>query len=277
VSGIWTIARVTLRESARRKLLWMALLAGGVLLAIFAIALRLQVLQFQGRSMSPFLRYQVESGMLIIGLYTCDLVAVVLTILASIDTLAGEIGSGTIHAIATKPLARWQIFAGKFLGFTVMVVVYVAVTFWATVGVAHAVAGVMPVHALRGMLLIMFECVIALSLSFLFGTWFTTLTTGVVVLGLQGVALMGGWLEQVSGFSQSAHIVTLGVIASLVQPGESLWRRAAYEMQTPLAGSLRFSPFANVSIPSMTAVAYAGFYLCVVMAAAVYHFRRRDL
>ena len=67
--------------------------------------------------MSPFVRYQVESGMLMIGLYTCDLLAVVMTILTSIDTIAGEISSGTIHAIATKPMARWQLLTGKFVGF----------------------------------------------------------------------------------------------------------------------------------------------------------------
>jgi Cu-processing system permease protein len=113
--------------------------------------------------------------------------------------------------------------------------------------------------------------------TFLLGTRFGTLTNGVLALGLQGVAFMGGWLEQVSGFSQSAHIVTLGIVSSLIMPGESLWRRAAYEMQTPLAGSLSFSPFANVSIPSVTAIGYAGFYLVVVLAIATWQFGRRDL
>jgi ABC-type transport system involved in multi-copper enzyme maturation permease subunit len=113
--------------------------------------------------------------------------------------------------------------------------------------------------------------------TFLLGTWFSTLTNGVLALSLQGVAFMGGWLEQVSGFSQSTHIVTLGVASSLIMPGESLWRRAAYEMQTPLAGSLSFSPFANVSIPSWAAVAYAGVYLIVALGLAIRHFSRRDL
>ncbi|HEY7878604.1 MAG TPA: ABC transporter permease, partial [Gemmatimonadaceae bacterium] len=257
MSAIWIMAGITMREAARRKIAWTALVAGALLLAVFAIALRLQVLQFQSRPMSPFVRYQVEAGMLMIGLYTCDLLAVVLTILTSIDTLAGEISSGTIHAIATKPIARWQILIGKFLGFVGMIVAYVVITFYATIGVAYAVTGVIPEHPVRGLLLIIFECIVALGITFLLGTWFSTLTTGVLALGLQGVAFMGGWLEQVSGFSQSQHIVTLGVISSLIMPGESLWRRAAYEMQTSLAGSLSFSPFANVSIPSATAVVYA--------------------
>jgi hypothetical protein len=101
---------------------------------------------------------------------------------------------------------------------------------------------------------LIFECLIALSVTF-----------------------MGGWLEQVSGFSQSARIVTLGVASSLIMPGESLWRRAAYEMQTPLAASLSFSPFANVSIPSGTALAYAGVFFVAVITAGVVHFQERDL
>lgn len=277
MSGIWVMAGVTLREAARRKVLWMALLAAALLFIIFGVALYLQVLEFQSRPMSPFLRYQVESGMLMVGLYICDLLAVVMTILTSIDTLAGEISSGTIQAMATKPIARWELFAGKFLGFVGMAAAYVTITFAGTIAVAYAVAGVLPEHPMRGELLIIAECILALGLTFLAGTRFTTLTSGVLVLGLQGVSFMGGWLEQVSGFSQSTQIVSLGVACSLIMPGESLWRRAAYEMQTPLAASLSFSPFANVSIPSLTALAYAGAYLLVVLAVGIRHFSRRDL
>jgi ABC-type transport system involved in multi-copper enzyme maturation permease subunit len=277
VSEIWLMATVTLREAARRKILWTALLAAAILLGVFAGALHFQVLEFQGRAMSPFVRYQVEAGMLMIGLYTCDLLAVVMTILTSIDTLAGEISSGTIHAIATKPVTRWQIVAGKFLGFALMIVAFVAITFTGTILVARAATGVTPEHPMRGFLLIIAECLVTLSVTFLLGTIFTTLTAGVLALGLQGLAFMGGWLEQVSGFSQATQIITIGVGSSLVMPTESLWRRAAFEMQTPLAGSLSFSPFANVSIPSGVAVMYALLFGACILGLAVWRFGRRDL
>jgi ABC-type transport system involved in multi-copper enzyme maturation permease subunit len=270
------MAGVTFREAARRRILWTALAAAAILLAIFAIALRLQVLEFQSRPMSPFVRYQVESGMLMVGLYTCDLLAVVMTILTSIDTIAGEITSGTIQAIATKPIARWQILGGKFVGFVAMIIAFVALTFCGTIAVAYAATGVLPEHPVRGFLLMSGECVLVLAVTFYLGTRFTTLTVGVLALGLQAVAFMGGWLEQVSGFSQSEHIVTLGVVTSLLMPSESLWRRAAFEMQTPLAGSLSFSPFANVSIPSNQALLYAGLFAVCVVGAALSRLSRRD-
>ncbi|HEY2375482.1 MAG TPA: ABC transporter permease [Gemmatimonadaceae bacterium] len=273
---LWIMAGVTFREAARRRILWTALAAAAILLAIFAIALRLQVLEFQSRPMSPFVRYQVESGMLMVGLYTCDLLAVVMTILTSIDTIAGEITSGTIQAIATKPIARWQILGGKFVGFVAMIIAFVALTFCGTIAVAYAATGVLPEHPVRGFLLMSGECVLVLAVTFYLGTRFTTLTVGVLALGLQAVAFMGGWLEQVSGFSQSEHIVTLGVVTSLLMPSESLWRRAAFEMQTPLAGSLSFSPFANVSIPSNQALLYAGLFAVCVVGAALSRLSRRD-
>jgi hypothetical protein len=121
------------------------------------------------------------------------------------------------------------------------------------------------------------ECMVVLTVTFFLGTWFSTLTAGVVALGLQGIAFMGRWLEQVSGFSQSAHIVSLGVVSSLIMPTESLWRRAAFEMQTPLAGSLSFSPFANVSIPSVTALVYAAVFAVCVGVGALWRMSERDL
>ena len=214
IATIALVARVTLREAARRNgscgRRWSRPYCCS---PIFAIALRLQVLEFQGRPMSPFVRYQVESGMLMIGLYTCDLLAVVMTILTSIDTIAGEISSGTIHAIATKPLARWQILAGKFAGFAGMISAYVTHHVRrdrrGSVRRHRSIAGA---SAARASCSSSWSASSSLSVTFLLGTWFSTLTNGVLALGLQGVAFMGGWLEQVSGFSQSAHIVTLGVV-----------------------------------------------------------------
>ena len=71
--------------------------------------------------------------------------------------------------------------------------------------------------------------------------------------------------------------MSVGIATSLIMPSESIWRRAAFDMQTPLAGSLPFSPFANVSIPSLTMIGYAAFYGLAALAIALYHFHARDL
>jgi Cu-processing system permease protein len=139
------------------------------------------------------------------------------------------------------------------------------------------IAGVSLQNPLRGGLLVYLECLLALTATFLMGTWFSTLTNGVIVLGLHGLAFLGGWLEQMSGFTQGSGLITLGVVSSLIMPTEAIWRRAAFLMQPPLAGALQFSPFANISVPSGAMVGYAGFYLVILLILALYHFQRRDL
>lgn len=275
--GCWTIAGITFREAARKKILWTALIAGLGFLALFGTALHFQIEDFHTHAIAPFIRYQILSAMSMVGLYVVDLLAVVMTILTSVDTISGEISSGTIHAIATKPVPRWQIFTGKWVGFAAMIAAFVTLTFGGTVAVAYAMGGVLPEHAIRGGVLVYLECLLTLSITFLFGTWFSTLTNGVIAIGLCGIAFMGGWLEQMSGFTQSARLVMVGVVTSLIMPTEAIWRRAAFLMQTPLAGALPFSPFANVSIPSPTMIGYAGFYLLIALVIAIYHFQIRDL
>ena len=275
--GVWIMAGITFREAARKKILWTALLAGAAFLLVFGIGLQFQIGDFRHSSVPPFLRYQVVSAMLMIGLYTVDLLAVVMMTLSSVDTIAGEITSGTIHAIATKPLPRWQILIGKWLGFVGMSGVYVVLMFGGAIAEGYWIGGVMAQHPLRGGLLIFLECVVAVSVTFLFGTWFSTLTSGVVTLGLLGVAFLGGWLEQMSGFTEGSRLAMVGIISSLIMPSEAIWRRAAFEMESPLSGSLQFSPFADVSIPSGAMIAYACVYLLIALGIAVYHFSERDL
>src|SRR5580700_4681432 len=147
--SIWIMAKVTFLEAARKKILWTAFIAGIGFLLVFGIGLRFQVEDFRTSTVPPFLRYQILSSMVMVGLYTVDLLAVVMTTLTSVDTISGEITSGTIHAIATKPLARWQILIGKWLGFAAMVAVYVAIMFGGAIAEGYWVGGVMAQHPVR--------------------------------------------------------------------------------------------------------------------------------
>ena len=71
--------------------------------------------------------------------------------------------------------------------------------------------------------------------------------------------------------------VQIGIVTSLMIPTEALWRRAAYEMQTPLASTLGLSPFGAFSVPSLLMVLYAILYLVIIFAVAVSTFNRRDI
>jgi hypothetical protein len=133
--------------------------------------------------------------------------------------------------------------------------------------VTYVMAGVTARHLVRGFLLMWMESVVLLSITFAFGTYFSTLTSGVLALGLHGLAFLGGWIEQFGALTQTQRAVNVGVIASVLMPSEALWRRAA----------MRISPFSTLSVPSMAMVFYAALYLAIALLIAIRRFSQRDL
>jgi ABC-type transport system involved in multi-copper enzyme maturation permease subunit len=279
--GAWIMAGITFREAARKRVLWMALAAGAAFLSLFATGLYFQLKDLSPRT-NLLLERQGVGALLMVGLYAVDLMAVVMTVLTSVDTLSGELASGTIQAVATKPIPRWQLLLGKWMGFVGMVTLYVALMVGGITAVTYfmslrSVGGVLPHHLLRGVALIWLECILMLTLTFRMGVSFSTLTNGVVVLGLHGIAFMGGWIEQAAALTHSPRALNVGITASLIMPSEALWRRAVFEMQSPIVSTLGFTPFSAASVPSKFMILYAGLYLALALALAVRRFSKRDL
>jgi ABC-type transport system involved in multi-copper enzyme maturation permease subunit len=275
--GIWIMAGVTYREAARKKMLWMALAAGGAFLILFGTGLHFQAKSFAARGMGVVLRREISFTMLTMGLYAVDLLAVLMTILTSVDTISGEIASGTIQAVATKPVPRWQLLMGKWFGFVGMLTTYIAIMFGGVNAITYVIAGVTARHVVSGVLLTWMESVVLLSVTFALATYFSTMTSGVLALGLHGLAFLGGWIEQFGAVTQTQSAVNVGVVASLLMPSEALWRRAAFEMQSPIASGLRGSPFSTLSVPSLGMVCYALLYMAIALVVAIRRFSHRDL
>jgi ABC-type transport system involved in multi-copper enzyme maturation permease subunit len=236
-----------------------------------------QVKDLVSHGVPPLIGHQVQVAMIQVGFYAVDLLAVVMTILTSVDTLSGEISSGTIQAIATKPISRWEILIGKWMGFAGMIAIYVSAMFGGVSAIGFFIAGVRPHNVERGALLVFLECLLLLTVTFACGTRFSTLANGVIVLGLHGLAFIGGWIEQIGALTTSPRLVTLGIISSLIMPSEAMWRRASYEMQSSLTRSIQFTPFSNASAPSPAMVGYTALYLLIALIIALYNFEERDL
>ena len=277
MSQLWIIANVTFREAARRKILWTALLGAAAFLSLFATGLHFQVSDAHFARIAPVLRAQILSSILQIGFYAIDMLAVLMTVLTSVDAISGEIASSTIHAVATKPVHRWQLLLGKWLGFAAMIAAYVALGVGGVVAIGHFVARTAMRGSLPGAAFIYLECLLVLTLTFLFGTIFSTLTNGVMVLGLHGIAFIGGWLEQIGAVTQSERLLNLGILSSVIMPSEAIWRRASYIMQSSVARTLDLSPFATRSAPSAAMMLYAVVYLIVALCLALHRFDQRDL
>ncbi len=271
------ITSVTFHEAARKKVLWMALAAGIGFLIFFAVALHFTMEQFAARHATALVQRQASNPILLIGLYAVNSLVVVMSILTSVDTLSGEIGSGTIQAIATKPIRRSELLLGKFAGFSLMLSLYILLMAGGIDLIGLFTTGFGVRHFLQGISLIWLESLLLLCTSLCFGTFLSTLTNGVLLLSLHGLAFIGGWVEQAGALTNTPKAVMAGVLASVIMPSEALWRRAAFEMQSPLVSQLNQSPFSAASVPSSLMILYAVLFAIVLLGAALYRFQRRDL
>jgi Cu-processing system permease protein len=194
----FVIARLTFREASRRWILWMALLLGVVFLAVYAIGfneIHKDVLRRAGQ-VALIERSEFYNFMVMAGLYVVNFLTAIMAVLTSVDTLSGEIASGTIHTLVSKPLQRWQIVLGKWLGFAAMLLLYLLLMAGGVLGSGYLLAGYLPTNALLGLALMAFNVLLLLSISLMGGAVLSTLANGALVFGLYGLAFIGGWIEQ---------------------------------------------------------------------------------
>ena len=271
------MARITFLEAARRKILWIATLAGIVFLAFFWTALHFVLKNATTRQANTVSLREAIVMMTMMVLYAGSMMTSLMSVLTSCDTLSGEIASGTIHAIATKPVERWCLVLGKWVGFVGMLTLYVSLIEGGTILLSWLKSGYLPHHALAVLSLVWLQTVVLLGVTMAASTCFSSLTSGAVSLGLYGLAFVGGWIEQFGSLRHVQACVDLGILSSLIMPSDALWRRAAFKFQPPLLGTAGVSPFSGTLVPSNAMVVYAAFYAVLAILLAQFLFSRRDL
>jgi ABC-type transport system involved in multi-copper enzyme maturation permease subunit len=277
--GIWTIARLTFKEAVRRKIVLGALLLGLVFLGVYGAGLYFvnKDMMHASRPPNATIRNQMYNFLTLSGLYVVNFLFVAMSVLTSVDTVAGEIESGTIHAVAAKPIRRWEILLGKWLGFAAMLTFYLLLMAGGVLLLAWTLVGYRPPNVERGLILLWLNGILMLNLSLLGGTRLSTLANGVLVFAAYGVAFVGGWIEQIGSFLDSQAAINVGIVSSLLIPSEALWKRAAFEMRSLLVDVAGFSPFTSSSVPSPLMMVYAVAYALIALLLALWYFERRDL
>ena len=127
--AIFVIARLTFIEAMRRRILLAAALLGLAFLVLYGVGFFFM----QGEAPSvatsgpraAMYRTGLFNFMTMAGLYVVNFLSIAMAALVSADTLAGEIGSGAIQTVVSKPVRRAEVVLGKWLGFAGLLALYV--------------------------------------------------------------------------------------------------------------------------------------------------------
>jgi hypothetical protein len=123
---IWAIARLTFKEVVRRRVLWVFLLLG--LVFLFGT-------WFIGGEAHNQVRNYVEVVYL-----TMAILLVLTTSLVASFSIPTDVKQQTIHTVLTKPVERYELILGRFIGFgTVMTIVLAVMTSFSLLYVVRGV------------------------------------------------------------------------------------------------------------------------------------------
>ncbi|MBI5879445.1 MAG: ABC transporter permease [Chloroflexi bacterium] len=277
---MFTITLLTLHEALRKRVLLLALVLGLGFVAIYAIGVNYIYSGVTTRGPAPT---GINAPLLAMtyvtmaGLYAVNFLMVMMSALMPVDTLSGEIRSGAIQTLVTKPVHRLEIVLGKWLGFWLILAGYLLLTAGGVLAVVFAISRYVPPNIAVGLPLMLLEGTVLLTLSIAGGTRLSTLANGVLVFGLYGLAFIGGWVEQIGALLGNDATSQVGIVVSLLIPSDVLWQLATYNMQPAFFRDATVTPFTPASVPSPAMVWWALGYIFAGLLVAVRSFSRRDL
>lgn len=276
--SVFTIAFLTIREAQRRRILWIALAMGLLFILVFGIGLHYIVREFETFDNQGEFIETAANGLTIAGLYIINFLIIIMSVLISVAAISSEIETRLIDIFVTKPIGRWQIVLGKWLGFGLMSVVYTILLAGGILLVTYFRTGYRMVNNVNGIALLSLNALVMMSISIAGGTRLSTLANGVLAFMMYGVAFVGGWVEIIGSQLRNETAVNIGIITSLLVPIEAMWKKALLAFQPRALTDVTVAgPFAVGNEPSDLMVWYALLYVVVLLTFAVASFGRRDL
>jgi Cu-processing system permease protein len=277
MTDILTIAHLTLFEARRKRIVVAALLCGAAFLTVFTLGLYGVFSDLMRRQVTFIERQTTIVLLTVAGLYAVNFLCVLFAVLLPVDAISGEIDSGVMQTIASKPIRRSGVLLGKWLGHWVVVATYLAMLCAGVLLAGRLVAGHVQPNVLPAFGLMLLEMTLLMTVSVAGGTRMSTVTNGIAALGFYGVAFIGGWVEQIGGFTGIASARTLGIVVSLISPPDILWRLSAYLLQPPILRDIGDSPFTATTVPSPLMVWWAAGFTVLTLMVAIRSFKTRQL
>src|SRR5579871_6048748 len=165
------IARQTVREALRRRVMWVFLICG-----LFLISLGPLFGFLSPKDSQTVLRSLGLAAILLAGLF--------ITIVTCIYLIPVEIERRTIYTVLSKPVQRYEFVLGKFLGGFATVFVNIAAMGVVFLIMIRFQEGRLPVDMLKGVILTFFQMMLLAALTIFFSTFATPVVNFFLSFGI---------------------------------------------------------------------------------------------
>jgi hypothetical protein len=282
LSAVLIIARLTLREALRRRLLW----------ALVGLTILIVVLTWWGFSRlaeaSPIsgpAEMLGVSQVLVMLAFMFSFVLAMTAVFAASPAIGPEIESGLLLAMLARPLRRTEVLLGRWLGLALILVVYALVAGYLEIGAVALATGYLPVDPAAAPPYLAAESLVLLTLALVLCTRIASVAGGAVAVVAYGLAWMAGVLGGVGEAFDNDLLRSAGTLARLILPSDVLWRGSAGALSPTdqvlqdngiNAALYRFSPFSG-AVPNPGWLLWCILWVVAALTIGSILFRRREL
>jgi ABC-type transport system involved in multi-copper enzyme maturation permease subunit len=277
---VLTVAALTIQESSRRRVLRALVAMTLLLLALSAFGFSRIDAEFSGlTSGEARLVASIVLNLLMFGL---SLIAALGTAFLAGPTLAGEIESGMALAVLARPVRRWAVLVGKWLGLITFGSGFVVLAGAAQFGVVWATVGYWPPEPVEGLALLAAQTTVLLTLGLMLSTIISPMASGIVAVGLFGATWIAGIVGTIGELLANDGVARIGTVSRMLLPTDGLWRGAMHAFQDPsVLAVYGFDegphPFLGDSSLTAAYLGWVALWIVVMLGLASASFRRRDL
>ena len=282
MTPVLTIARLTILEASRRKLL----------LALGVLTLAVIVLTSWGFSRLPTMnnvtpaevRLAASQLTILMAFMFSGVLALGSTLVAA-PSIASDIESGIALAILPRPIRRSQLLMGKWLGLAGLVTLYAVGSGLLELLGIWIGTNYLPPNPIASIAFVAAEGIILMTLALLLSTRLSPMTGGVIALVLLFVAWIGDNALAIGITFDNQTIKAIGIGSRLLIPTDGLWHGAIYYLEPSdflaaarVAGRARAGNpfFADSPLPWQYLLFVVGWGLAV-LGLANWSFAKRDL
>ncbi len=280
------IARLTVRELVRRRVVWV--LAALTILSVALVAWGLDRLVTLARANdSDEIQIRVGvSQVLILIAFMFSFVLAMTAAFVGAPAIGGELESGVAQAMLARPLRRADVLLGRWLGSAVIVVGYTAASGLLAIAVATQVSGSGPPEPFLAVAFLSGQALVLLTLTLALGSVLPSIAAGAIAVVGFGLGWMAGVLAGVAAVFGVELLGQVAEVSRWVFPSDGLWRGVIYGLEPPLVvmlatGNLpRFAdanPFYAAAPPPLPFVIWSITWIALVLGVSSWWFERRDL
>ncbi|HWG94632.1 MAG TPA: hypothetical protein VNU66_10450 [Mycobacteriales bacterium] len=283
MTTVLTVAGLTLREAARRRVLLALAVLTLLLLALSAWGFSRVAAESGGSALTSGEARLTASILLNLVMFGLSLVAALGTAFLAGPTLAGETESGIALAVLARPVRRSAFLLGKWLGLVAFGSGFIVVAGLAQMVVVRLTTDYWPPRPAVALVLLAGQTVVLLTLAVLLSTAVSPMASGVVAVGLFGTTWVAGVVGGIGASLGNEAVARVGTVSRVLLPTDGLWRGAMNALQDPSAllffgddGGQAF-PFLSVAPLTPAYLAWAALWTAMVWGVAAATFVRRDL